>query len=127
MRGIILVLILIFLPCASHAIDATVTGTQITLDYTEPTTNKDGSLLTDLDHTTIYYDKGEGTVKAKDVPATALTGGGSISEQFVVPVAEDTEADVNIWATATDTSGNESADSEIITKRIDRLAPGAPK
>jgi len=75
----------------------------------------------------MVYDKGAGEVEAKIVPATALTGGGSIAENIVVPVNEYEEADVDFWATATDLTGNPSKKSNIVNKTIDRLPPGAPQ
>jgi len=103
--------------------DAEVSGSQVDVSYTEPTTNADGSPLTDLDHTTTYYDNGDGPVNAHEEPATALTGGGNIAVQIIVPVADGEEANVDFWATATDQSGNESEKSPIDTERIDRLPP----
>ena len=41
----------------------------LTISYTEPTTRADGAPLTDLASTTIYYDLGQGFIKAKAVPA----------------------------------------------------------
>ena len=42
----------------------------VTISYTEPTTGTDGKPLTNLAHTTIYYNAGEGPVIAKVVPAS---------------------------------------------------------
>ncbi|MDR4471233.1 MAG: hypothetical protein MRJ92_00860 [Nitrospira sp.] len=46
----------------------------ITVSYTEPTTGTDGKPLTNLAHTTIYYNAGDGPVIAKVVPASQKTG-----------------------------------------------------
>ena len=110
----------------AQAITFTVTGTEVTVGYDEPTQNTDNSALTDLDHTTIYYDKGAGPVAEATVPATAPTGGGTITTTITVPVLAGEEADVNFWVTASDQSGNESVPSPVITQRIDRLSPKAP-
>lgn len=101
-------------------------GTQVNAIYTEPTQNADGSALTDLHHTSIYYDTGAGPVNVVDLPASLNTGGGSREYSFIVPVNDGQEAEVVFYATATDTSGNTSAPSEPITLRIDRLAPAPP-
>ncbi|MBH0191638.1 MAG: hypothetical protein HP492_07740 [Nitrospira sp.] len=69
----------------------------------------EGSPLTDLAKTTIYYDLGSGRVLAKDIPATKPTGGGQISQTITVPVQEKGEQPVRICVTATDRHGNESA------------------
>jgi hypothetical protein len=102
-------------------------GTQIDTQYTEPTTNADGSPLTDLNHTSIFYDVGDGVpVNVVDLPSSLNTGGQQVSYSFMVPIVEGQEADVSFWATATDTSGNESAPSPVVIRRIDRLAPSFP-
>lgn len=121
--GIILVLSTI----SVNAFTVTVTGTEVTVVYTEPTTNENGSTLVDLNNTSIYYDMGSGTVKVADVPAISLTGGGTVSQVITIPVLDQQEANVNIWATATDLVGNESANSNVEVIRIDRLKPSPPQ
>ena len=44
----------------------------VTVAYTEPTTGTDGKPLTNLAHTTIYYNAGDGPVIGKVVTRTAL-------------------------------------------------------
>lgn len=105
---------------------ASVVGTDVTCQYTEPTTNSNGTPLADLHHTSIYYDMGNGAVHAADLPASLMTGGGTISYVISVPVADGEEKDVKFWATATDTLGNTSLPSPQAVKRIDRLAPAPP-
>lgn len=96
------------------------------VEYTEPSTTKTGTPLTDLDHTTIFFDLGSGPQKAVDVPATSANGGGAISQVIQVPVGADQEADVSITVTATDTSGNESTPSNSVAVRVDTLPPASP-
>lgn len=114
--------ILVFWLVPSYGMEATVTGSEVRVDYVEPITNEDNSNLTDLSDTRIYADKKNLAV----VPATALTGGGSVSKMVVVPVVGRVEVDVLIEVTATDTSGNES-DPASVTIRIDRLPPAPPQ
>ena len=110
----------------SFALTLTLSGTEIKVEYNEPTTNADGTSLMDLDKTTIYYDKGQGTVKAGDILTTRVTGGGTINTTVTIPITNGQEADVSVWATATDKSSNESAKSNIGIIRIDRLPPSPP-
>ena len=113
MKRLLLALIIITLASTPvFALEFTLTGSEVTATYTEPTTNTDGSLLKDLAKTIIFYDiVGDGLpeVKAVEVPATALTGGGSIIQTVLVPIVGNQEADVDFWATAVDTSGNSSS------------------
>lgn len=125
--NICVVLLAVLSPVIAGAMEVTVNGVSVTLDYDEPQANADTSALTDLDHTTVYYDLGAGFIKTEKVPATSKTGGGHITTGITVPVMEGQEKDVRFKTTATDGSGNESIDSQIITKRIDRLSPAAPK
>jgi hypothetical protein len=73
----------------------------------EPTTSLNRQPLTDLTKTTIYFDLGEGLVRAKDVPASRTTGGGKISESIIIPLAQRKEAVVAVCMTASDRRGSE--------------------
>jgi hypothetical protein len=101
------------------------TGTEMTVNYDEPTTNANGTPLTDLKEIKIFYNMGAGAVEGKTIPASQPTGGQHVVTKFTVPVAENQETDVDFWGTAYDTSGNASAESDHVVKRIDRLAPCA--
>lgn len=113
-----------------YAIDFMLTGTEITASYVEPNTNTDGSTLKDLAKTTIYYDivgDGKAAFKGGEVSATAPTGNGNITQKVLIPILTGQESDVEFWATASDITGNESAPSNKVMKRIDRLTPSSPK
>ena len=122
----------LLLTTPAWAIDFTVSGAVLTVTYTEPSTNTDGSPLTDLARTNVYTEillPGQAPVKGPNVAATALGGGGAVSTTITVPIGAALaikEANVRVWATATDTSGNESVPSTAVTKRVDQLAPSAP-
>jgi len=79
----------------------------ITIAYTEPTTGTDGKPLTNLAHTTIYYNAGDGPVIAKVVPASQKTGGGAVSQVITIPLPRQTGQDVSVCVTATDTDERE--------------------
>lgn len=106
--------------------NATVVGAEIEVSYNEPTANADGSPLVDLDHTSVYVDSGSGPTKVTDIPASSPNGGGAITQRFSAPIANGQEADVSVWATASDRSGNASAPSTVTVIRIDKLAPAPP-
>ena len=122
----------LLLTTPAWAIDFTVSGAVLTVTYTEPSTNMDGSPLVDLARTNVYTEillPGQAPVKGPDVAATAPSGGGAISTTITVPIGVTLpikEATVKVWATATDTSGNESTPSAMVTKRVDQLAPASP-
>ncbi|HKW86408.1 MAG TPA: hypothetical protein VJM82_05000 [Nitrospiraceae bacterium] len=73
----------------------------VTVSYTEPTTTVDGTPLIALAKTTIYYDLGNGPVKAMDVPATKPTGGGQVSQTVKIPIGPNEGKLVMICVTAT--------------------------
>src|SRR3990170_330159 len=112
-RGGLALLGLLLLAAPAWAIDFTVSGAVLTVTYTEPTTNTDGSPLTDLARTNVYTEillPGQAPVKGPNVAATTPTGGGAISTTTTVPIGATLpikEANVKVWATATDASGNE--------------------
>ena len=103
---------------------ASITGNEFEVTYKEPILKSDGTPLTDLAKTTIYYDSGLGPIKVSDILASGPNGGGQVVEKILVPIGEDTEQAVSIWCTATDLSDNESIKSPLVVKRLDRLAPG---
>lgn len=116
------------------AIDFSPTGAVLTVTYTEPTTNTDGSVLNDLARTNVHYRVCPVTgtcttpfILGPNVAATSPIGGGPISTTVSVSVAPGQEVNVEVFATAADTSGNVSPDSVHVTKRVDRLSPKAPQ
>jgi len=120
---ILVVLISLIMVSGAYAFTVNVTGAEVTVTYTEPTTNEDGSPLLDLNFCSIFYDMGDGPTKAIDITASKPTGGGTISTNFIVPVLDGMERDVSVWGTASDGSNNASAESVKDSVRIDRLAP----
>ncbi|TAL13935.1 hypothetical protein EPN95_04580 [Patescibacteria group bacterium] len=128
MKKILLVFALALIASPVFALTFTVTGTEVSFEFTEPTTNANAAPLLDLSHTNIYFQIGSSApVKGPNLPASAPTGGGIKAGSVTVPVLEGQEADATFWSTATDLSGNESGRSIEIIKRIDRLSPAAPK
>lgn len=104
------------------ALTAVQTGSQVEVKYKEPTTNKDGTPLTDLGFTTIYYDVGAGEVVASTVTATDVNGGGNITRIITIP---NVPANVDVWATASDL-GTKASDKSVIIV-IDNMPPSAPE
>ena len=106
----------------------TVVGATVTMTWTEPTLNEDGSPLTDLDVTVGTYQVPNGTeiICDADQPATDPTGGGSVSVTCTVPISPQTEQDVEFRAYAIDAVGNSTTIPANLTIRIDNLAPAAP-
>ena len=80
----------------------------ITISYSEPTTNKDGTPLIDLKWTTIYFGLKKDSVKTIDVWTKNARGRGSVEIQDIpIPVRQDEEVLEVLCVTATDWSGNE--------------------
>ncbi len=120
-------LLLLYATSAS-AIDFTASGTILTVSYTEPIQNTDGSMLDDLAKTSVYYSlNGGADVKVVDVLASSPKGGASMATSITVPIAIGQSALVSVRATASDTSGNESVKSAAVTKLVDRLPPNPPQ
>lgn len=105
----------------------------ITLQYTEPTLSADGTPLQDLTITSAFCDVHPDGVPASrmDIPATAPTGGNTVIVPFDL-TPSSFPASVECWATATDTFGNESARSVIVSVPLvdgpvgDTTPPDAP-
>ncbi len=92
---------------SSSKIHVTAAKPTVSVFYTEPTTAQDGRPLTSLAKTTIYVDTGDGSVTAKEIPATSPHGGGQISQIIPIPLKQH-EVMASICVTATDSLGNES-------------------
>ena len=101
-------------------------GVEIDVSYQEPTTNANGGPISDLAGTRIYYDVGAGSVKAYDVEATALTGGGTVARAVKVPWGVK-QGQIRLMANAIDIAANVSPMAEPPPVPVDTLAPGAPK
>lgn len=100
---------------------------KLTASYVESSQDADGTALTDLAYTNVYYQIGSAPpVRGPQVPASAPSGGGTISTTILVPVAAGSKATITAWVTETDTLGNESAPSTTVTLSVDRLLPKAP-
>lgn len=107
-----------------YALDVTVSSSEITVIYDEPALNSDGTPLTDLFFTTIYVQLGIDTVPiVEDIFSATLTGKAHIIHNMFISTPQDRLTDIDIWVTATDTSGNENIPSPIITRTMDKLAP----
>jgi len=118
----------------AFAIDFTPSGAVLAVTYTEPSTNSDGSTLNDLAKTNVYSRVCPVTgtcaatfTKGPDVAASKAAGGGAINTTVTVTITPGQERNVEVYATATDLSGNESVESLHVTKRVDRLSPAEPK
>ena len=114
-------LVLVLLLLAFPAFAATGTATAL---YNEPTTNSDGTPLTDLAKTTVCGQIGTAAPTCVEVAATKPAGGGAISQVINVAVPDNAKTTVTYWVTATDTSGNPSTKSPTATKSFDFLPPG---
>ena len=119
-----LALLIVVYALPAWAVTVTPTGTILTVDYDEPTTNANGTPLTDLKETVVFYAfPGLPPVLCVTTPATVQTGGAHRSVACTVPVTDGQEIDVTVIAVATDLSGNSGLPSAPVMIRIDRLAP----
>lgn len=128
--GKMLVAVVLFLSFVNVYVyaEASLDSGNFTVNYHEPTTNADGTSLTDLAYTTIYYSlDGNEKIKAmeNDIPATSQFGGGNIQQTFTIDNL-GRQVDVLISYTATDQSENESEEFTEVIIRIDQVAPNKP-
>lgn len=120
--GLLLGLALVSSP--AFAITFTPSGTIVSVDYDEPTTNADATPLTDLKDTQVFYQfPGQLAVVCVTTLASSAGGGGHVTTTCTVPVGPNQEVDVTFTAIAHDISGNASVASTPFVIRIDRLPP----
>ena len=119
-----LALLIVVYALPAWAVTVTPTGTILTVDYDEPSTNADGTPLTDLKETVVFYAfPGLPPVLCVTTPATTTTGGVHRSVACTVSVVEGQDVEITVMATARDLNGNAGAPSDPVVTRIDRLAP----
>ena len=117
----------------AFAIDFTGTGITGDLTYTEPSTNSDGTPLTDLDRTEYRIDNGAGTVTPSvTVPASSPTGGQLVTVPNVtIPLpSSEVMTLATIYVRACDNALSRGANDTdncspevTLTKPIDTLKP----
>lgn len=133
LKKLLLATMFVAMTTPAWAIDFTPTGTVLIVVYTEPITNTDNSPLTDLAKTTVNSRVCPTTgvcttvYTQVDVIASAISGGATVSKAVTISIAPGQENNVEVFATATDLSGNVSPESLHVVKRVDRLSPSAPK
>ena len=125
MKIITLVFLLLW-PSMVWAVDAQQVSKTLRITYTEPTENVDATPLMDLGGTLITVIADGVALPDIDVPATALTGGGPVVQDVVVPFSPNTLVSVDLEVSAYDTSGNAS-DIVPLNVTIDWLPPGKVK
>lgn len=113
MRLFLVLLIILFLTSSVYAFSGT-----MTLTYSEPVSNVNGTALDNLDHISIYYFKDNAPVKAMDIPATKPTGGGTNLTATVPFIVADNIVNVSFYATAINSAGVESYRSGIVKKPV---------
>lgn len=95
--------------------------------WTEPTTNSDGTPLTDLAYSSVYYSVNNGPkIVGAKVSATKPQGGGTLTTTIIVPAPEGVITVLSMSASATDLAGNESAPTAPAQITIERVAPAVP-
>lgn len=99
-----------------------------TVEYTEPTTNTDGSPLTNLTETRLYWKLGSGgTEMMVTTLASTPQGGGVIRRVVMVPIPLGTNVNIYISATAVSPGGESIRTSIIEPKlRVGEVKPSVP-
>lgn len=114
MRNFIIALFVALLLPLSPTLSAACSGIKFQFKWKEPTHNVDGSVLTDLVKTTVYYRVSGGVVNKKDYKASKPTGGSWKTASIIVSMDCKTKPnDVEAWATAT-TAGGESTEKKSV-------------
>ena len=112
------------------ALEVTQNDVNLRVVYTEPTVTAKGAPLDDLAYTTITVMDGTVMLAEMDIPATALTGGGTITQDILFTPVPGEKKTYTVNVTASDTNidpkPNESlpATASVL---VDREAPGVPQ
>jgi len=124
-KRLLLGLVMLSFACSAAWAEPTI----INFSYIEPTTNTDGTPCTDLEFTTLYWTL-NGAIPDSGLVLRALAtspgGGGTVSGSLTLEVPPGVVSTIELWATGTDKSMNESEDTPHVTTTRDFLAPSAP-
>lgn len=122
MKNFIIVLLTALLLPLSPTLSAACSGIRYHFFWTEPKANVDGTLLTDLAKTTLYYRLNGGAVKSKIYKASKPTGGGKKSAYITINMNCETKANnVEAWTKAINTGGAESEKGNVVVKPVPAL------
>lgn len=125
MKNFIIALLTVLLLPLSPTLSAACAGIRYHFLWTEPKLNADGSLITDLASTTLYYSLNGGAAKSKYYKASKPTGGGSKSVYITVVMNCETKVNnVEAWVIAEDTGGVKSAKGNVVVKPVPALGGG---
>ena len=116
-----LVLLVLFMSMATLAwgAEVTMTGDQLTVTYIEPTTDVNGTLLTNLHSTFILIlDNGQ-LAHSRSVAASVPEGGGSISQVFTMTVGSTSQT----FAVAIQSVNSDGAISDSISGNLRTMQP----
>jgi len=130
MRYALIGLVVWALASPAWALEVTQNDVNLRVVYTEPTVTQQGAPLDDLAYTTITVMDGTVILAEMDIPATALTGGGTITQDILFTPIPGEKKTYTVEVTASDTNidpkPNESlpATASVL---VDREAPGVPQ
>lgn len=93
--------------------------------FTEPTKSTDGSVLDDLDYSTIHIVTPAGTIKLP-VQESSAAGGQDLRANVQVNAPANTKTALKFYMTSTDIKGNEGPKGPELLYTVDRVAPEAP-
>lgn len=126
MKNFIIVLVTVLLLPLSPTLSVACSGIRYHFFWTEPKLNADGSLITDLKETKLYYSLNGGAIKSKIYTASKPTGGGAKSSYITIIMNCETKVNsMSAWATATNAGGVESAKGNIVVKPVPALGANA--
>jgi len=129
-NSLLLAAVLALLPVTGWALEVTQNDVNLRVVYTEPTVTQKGAPLDDLAYTTITVMDGTVILAEMDIPAMALTGGGTITQDILFTPIPGEKKTYTVNVTASDTNidpkPNESlpATASVL---VDREAPGVPQ
>ena len=122
MRNFIIALLVTLLLPLSPTLSAACSGVKFNFGWKEPKLNVDGTLLTDLSKTTLYYEV-NGAIVKKNYTATTSKGGGSKSASVTIPMNCKTMINsVKAWTTSTNIQGLESGKSNELNMLVPIIA-----
>lgn len=126
MKNLIIVLLTALLLPLSPTLSVACSGIRYHFFWTEPKANTDGSLITNLTGTNLYYSLNGGTAKSNFYKASKPTGGGAKSAYITINMNCETKVNrVEAWAKAINTDSIESSKGNVVVKPVPALGSNA--
>lgn len=115
MKNFIITLAILLLLPISPTLSGACSGVKFKFTWKEPKVDINGTALTDLSKTTLYYQINDSSIIKKNYTATKASGDGSKTASITIPMNCKTNVNlVTVWTTATNAMGESASSNKLL-------------